>query len=133
MSYIVLKHIHVTAVALSAGGFFLRGLLMLRESPLLQVRWVRIAPHVLDTVLLGSAIAMAVMSSQYPFAQTWLTAKLFGLLAYILCGMMALKRAKTRSARRVWFLAALVVLGWVVSVALTRNPWGYLGVSGLSP
>ena len=130
MSYIVLKHIHVTAVALSATGFFLRGLLMLRGSSLLQARWIRIAPHILDTVLLGSAIAMAVMSAQYPFVQPWLTAKFFGLLAYILCGMMALKRAKTLAARRVWYFAALAVVGWVVSVALTRNPWGYLGVLG---
>ena len=130
MSYIVLKHIHVTAVALSATGFFLRGLLMLRGSSLLQARWIRIAPHILDTVLLGSAIAMAVMSAQYPFVQPWLTAKFFGLIAYILCGTMALKRAKTLAARRVWYFAALAVVGWVVSVALTRNPWGYLGVLG---
>ena len=130
MGYIVLKHIHVTAVALSATGFFLRGLLMLRGSSLLQARWIRIAPHILDTVLLGSAIAMAVMSAQYPFVQPWLTAKFFGLIAYILCGTMALKRAKTLAARRVWYFAALAVVGWVVSVALTRNPWGYLGVLG---
>ncbi len=129
-TYLALKHLHVTAVALSATGFFLRGLLMMRQSPLLGARWVKIAPHVLDTVLLGSAIAMAVMSAQYPFVQPWLTAKFFGLLAYIVCGTMALKRARTMAARRLWFVAALASVAWVVSVALTRNPLGYLGLPG---
>lgn len=126
MSYLLLKHLHVTAVVVSGLGFFLRGLLMLRDSPLLQHRVLKVAPHVIDTVLLGSAIAMAVMSSQYPFAQPWLTAKFFGLLAYILLGMMALKRGRTKAQRAAWFSAALLSFAYIVSVALTRSPWGWL-------
>lgn len=126
MSYLLLKHLHVTAVVVSGIGFFLRGLLMLRDSPLLQRRVLKVAPHVIDTVLLGSAVAMAVMSSQYPFAQSWLTAKFFGLLAYILLGMMALKRGRTKAQRAAWFSAALLSFAYIVSVALTRSPWGWL-------
>lgn len=126
MSYLLLKHLHVTAVVVSGIGFFLRGLLMLRDSPLLQRRVLKVAPHVIDTVLLGSAVAMAVMSSQYPFAQPWLTAKFFGLLAYILLGMMALKRGRTKAQRAAWFSAALLSFAYIVSVALTRSPWGWL-------
>jgi hypothetical protein len=59
---------------------------------------VRVLPHIVDTVLLGSAIAMAVISAQYPFAADWLTAKLIGLLIYIGCGTMALKRARSKAA-----------------------------------
>lgn len=126
MSYLLLKHLHVTAVVVSGIGFFLRGLLMLRDSPLLQRRVLKVAPHVIDTVLLGSAVAMAVMSSQYPFVQSWLTAKFFGLLAYIFLGMMALKRGRTKAQRAAWFSAALLSFAYIVSVALTRSPWGWL-------
>ncbi|MCP5268851.1 MAG: SirB2 family protein [Zoogloeaceae bacterium] len=126
MTYLLLKHLHVTAVVVSGCGFFLRGLLMLAGSPMLNRRWLKVMPHVVDTILLGSAIAMAVISSQYPFAQAWLTAKFFGLLAYILLGMMALKRGRTRRVRAIFLVAALAAFGYIVSVALTRNPFGFL-------
>ena len=126
MSYILLKHLHVTAVAVSGAGFLLRGLLMLRDSPLLQRRVFKVLPHVIDTILLGSAIAMAVISAQYPFVQPWLTAKFFGLLAYIVFGMMALKRGRTKGQRAAWLLAALLAFAYIVSVALARDPLGFL-------
>lgn len=128
MSYLALKHLHITAVLLSGTGFFLRGLLMLGDSPVLTRRWLKVAPHVVDTVLLGSAIAMAVMSAQYPFVQPWLTAKFFGLLAYILLGMMALKRGRTKAVRAGFFIAALAAFAFIVTVALTRDPLGFLGI-----
>ena len=122
MSYLALKHLHVTCVVLSGLGFALRGWWMLNDSPLLKARLTRVVPHVVDTLLLGSALLMAWQSSQYPFAQGWLTAKFFGLLAYILCGMMALKRARTKGRRVVFLVLALLAYAYIVGVALTRNP-----------
>jgi len=122
MSYLALKHLHVTCVVLSGLGFALRGWWMLNDSPLLKARLARVAPHVIDSVLLGSALFMAWESSQYPFAQGWLTAKFFGLLAYIVCGTMALKRARTRGRRVVFLALALLAYAYIVGVALTRNP-----------
>lgn len=126
MIYSALKHVHVACVALSGAGFFLRGLWMLQDSPLLQRRWVRVFPHVVDTLLLGSALSMAVISAQYPFVLGWLTAKFWGLLAYILCGTMALKRGRSKAQRAVFFFCALLAFAYIVSVALTRNPLGAL-------
>ncbi len=122
MSYLALRHLHVTCVVLSGLGFALRGWWMLNDSPLLRARLTRVVPHVVDTLLLGSALLMAWQSSQYPFAQGWLTAKFFGLLAYILCGTMALKRARTRGRRVVFLVLALLAYAYIVGVALTRNP-----------
>lgn len=130
MSYLILKHLHVTAVLLSGTGFFIRGLLMLSDSPLLGRRWLKVLPHVIDTVLLGSALTMAVISAQYPFVLPWLTAKFFGLLAYIVFGMMALKRGRTKAQRAGWFVAALAAFAYIVSVALTRDPRGLLALFG---
>lgn len=125
MSYLALKHLHVTCVVLSGLGFLVRGSLMCRASPWLTQRLTRTLPHIVDSVLLGSAIAMAVISSQYPFAQPWLTAKLGGLLAYIGLGTMALKRGRTLAIRRRFFVLALLSYAYIVGVALTRSPlWG---------
>ncbi len=122
MSYLALKYLHVTCVVLSGLGFALRGWWMLVDSRRLKTRLARVVPHVIDSVLLGSALVMAWQSSQYPFAQSWLTAKFFGLLAYILCGTMALKRARTKGGRVVFLILALLAYTYIVGVALTRNP-----------
>jgi uncharacterized membrane protein SirB2 len=122
MSYLALKHLHVTCVVISGLGFCLRGWWMLSGSPLLQARLTRVVPHLVDTLLLGSALIMAWLSGQYPFAQNWLTAKLIGLVAYVLCGTMALKRGKTPRQRLVFLVLALAAFAYIVSVALTRSP-----------
>lgn len=122
MNYLLLKHVHVSCVVLSGLGFLWRAWLMLRGSPSLQRPLARIAPHVIDTLLLGSALTMAVISAQYPFAQAWLTAKFFGLLIYILCGTVALKRGRTREVRLMALLGAIAAYGYIVSAALSRSP-----------
>jgi uncharacterized membrane protein SirB2 len=96
---------------------------MARQSPRLQQRLTRVLPHVVDTLLLGSALSMAWLSGQYPFVQGWLTAKLCGLLAYIGFGAMALKRAPTRAARLRYLALAVLAYAYIVGVALTRNPF----------
>ena len=122
MDYLVLKYLHVSCVIASGCGFVLRGVWMLADSPRLQLRWVRIFPHVVDTGLLGSAIALAMLSGQYPLAQSWLTAKVMGLIAYILCGTMALKRGRTKAIRAGFLVVALLIFAYIVSVALNRSP-----------
>jgi len=54
--------------------------------------------------------------------QGWLTAKFFGLLAYIGCGTMALKRGRTKEQRLLFLVLALLAYAYIVSVALTRSP-----------
>ena len=126
MDYALLKAVHVGSAALSIAGFAARGVLMLRDSPLLQSKVARVLPHVVDTVLLGSAIALAWMSGQAPFAQGWLTAKVLALLAYIALGTIALKRGRTRTVRGCAFALALATVFYLVSVAMTRRPEGFL-------
>ena len=99
---------------------------MLAGSPLLQGRTARVLPHVVDTVLLASAVVLAWRSGQYPLAQDWLTAKLLALVAYVVLGSYALKRAKTRRTRAAFFGLALLAVFYIVSVAVTRSPLGIL-------
>ena len=128
--YFAIKHLHVTCVVLSAIGFLLRGFWMMTGSPRLKSLPARVVPHIVDSMLLLSAIALAVMIRQYPFEAGWVTAKVFGLIAYILLGTVALKRGRTQGIRLGAFVAALLVYAWIVSVALTKNVAGYLAVAG---
>lgn len=125
MSYLALKHLHVACVVLSGFGFLLRGLWMLGDSRWCSYRLTRIVPHIVDTVLLGSAIALAAWSGQYPPTSEWVSAKVIGLLLYIFLGAFALRRGRTKLQRGVAFVLACLCFGWIVSVALTRNPLGY--------
>jgi uncharacterized membrane protein SirB2 len=122
MSYLAVKHLHILCATLSGSFFLLRGLWMLAGSPLLQKRWVRVAPHLVDTLLLSSALVMVFWSGQYPFVQPWLTAKVLALTLYVILGAIALKRGKSRGARIQAFAAALAVFAYIVSVALSKQP-----------
>ena len=126
--YSLLKHIHVGCVVLSGTGFLLRGVWMLRGSPLLKHRLTKALPHVVDSLLLASALALAVLLHQYPFRDAWLTAKVLGLLAYIGLGAVALKRGRSLGQRRAAWLAALGVFAYIVSVALTKTPAGFFAL-----
>lgn len=127
MDYTWVKYLHLSCAALSYAGFFARGVLMIRAAPLLHARWVRIAPHVVDTVLLASAIALAAMSQQYPFIESWLTAKVLALVAYIGIGTIALRRGSTKRARVAAWIAAQLVFLYIVAVAVARSPFVLAG------
>jgi uncharacterized membrane protein SirB2 len=122
MSYAALKMIHVTSVVVSYLLFSLRSLWMMRGSAVLQQRWVKITPHVVDTILLLSAITLAVQIQQDPIHDPWLSAKVAGLLVYIGLGMTALRFGKTRKTRISAWIAAQAAFLYIVLVALTKNP-----------
>lgn len=128
IDYAILKLIHVACVAISYALFVLRGAWMLLESPRLGQRWIRIAPHVVDSALLASAIAMAVTIRQYPLVAGWLTAKVAALAGYIALGMIALRSGRTRGVRITAWLAAQAVFFYIVWVAFTRDPLPWRGI-----
>ncbi len=125
IDYLFVKHLHVTCVVLSISLFVLRGVLQLQSRPWRHWRLLRVAPHIVDSVLLGSAVWLAWRIAQYPFVHGWLTAKVLALLAYILLGHFALGRKTPDSQRLPFFAAALLSVGYIVGVALTHSPsWG---------
>lgn len=127
MDYALLKLIHVACAALSYAGFFVRGVWMVRDSAMLERRWVKILPHLNDTLLLASAIALAAMSRQYPVAQGWLTAKVLALVLYIALGMAALRAGRPKPLRITAWVAAQGVFLYIVWVALARDAWPWTG------
>ncbi|HDN27177.1 MAG TPA: hypothetical protein ENG03_08795 [Thioploca sp.] len=122
--YLTIKDIHISCVAFAFISFFTRGIWMIQESHWLQMRWVKIVPHLIDTGLLASGIALVLFLHQYPGTHTWLTVKLVALLLYIVVGSIALKHGKTKTIRTMAWIGALGVFFYMVVVALKRvaNP-----------
>ncbi|TCJ16502.1 regulator SirB [Parasulfuritortus cantonensis] len=121
MQYTLLKLIHVGTVYITFGLFLTRGIWMLLDSPRLQDRWVKVVPHLNDTLLLTAAIGMLVTGGLNPFFHPWLLVKIGGLLLYIYLGTMALKRGRTKLQRAGYFVAALATIGYIIAVAVTKQ------------
>jgi len=121
----IIKTIHVVCVTLSFAGFFIRGIWMLRDSALLQQRWVKTTPHIVDTLLLVSAVMLAVQMRLSPFEQPWLMAKIIALLVYIGVGMVALRFGRSRRIRLYAWLFGLVTILYIMSVALSKSVLGW--------
>ena len=128
--YMAFKHAHMMFAVISGLFFLIRGVWMLVDSPRLMQRWVKILPHVNDTLLLICAIALMVQIEQYPFVHGWLTAKVVALLFYIGLGVVALKRGKTKAIRTGAFVAALLCYLYMMSVAFNHHPLGALANLG---
>jgi uncharacterized membrane protein SirB2 len=123
--YTIAKHVHQLAAVATLALFIARGGWMLAGSAMLSRKWVRITPHVVDTVLLVSALYLAITAWGWPLAPHWITAKLVALVVYIGLGVIAIKRGRTKMARGLAFVAALVVFAYIVHTALTKTvlPW----------
>lgn len=126
MLYGDLKLIHETAAVISISGFVARGWAKLAGASWIAHRGAKTLPHVVDTVLLASAIALAWLLRLSPLATPWLAAKIAGLVGYIVLGMVALRFGRTRTMRAAAFAAAIVTFFYIVSVAFTKDPRGAL-------
>ena len=128
MDYTILRYVHRGSAFVSLLLFIARGTWMMAVPVRLQQRWVKIVPHVVDTMLLASAIALVWQLGGVKTlgTQSWLVAKIVAVIAYIVLGSLALKRGRTRRTRIAAFVAAIAVFFYIVSVAVTKSPWGFV-------
>lgn len=122
MEYGTLKLIHMTCALVSYSLFFLRGVWRFTGSSQLERPWVRIVPHVNDTVLLLAAIGLAFTVAAYPGMHAFLAAKVAGLLIYIALGLAAFRFARTRRGQMTAWLLAQAVFFYIVAVAISKSP-----------
>jgi len=124
--YPQIKFAHVAAVILSGSLFAVRGSLMLARSRFANHAALRMLSYAIDTTLLTAALMLMTILHQYPFAQSWLTAKVLLLVVYIVLGALALKRGRTRATQIACYFAASFVFAFIVGIAHAHNPWGLL-------
>lgn len=121
ITYLALKHLHITCVVITITFFILRFYWSMSNPEKLQVKWVRILPHCIDTVLLASAVSMAWMAQLNPIENFWLFGKIVALIAYIVLGYIALKSLGSRRGRLLAFFSALFWFGVIVHLAINKH------------
>jgi uncharacterized membrane protein SirB2 len=124
--YLTIKSVHVGLVLASGGLFALRGALVLAGHGWAMARPWRMLSYGIDTLLLAAGVTLWVLLSLNPITSPWLATKLLLLVLYVVLGSMALKRARTPAARRASYAAALMVFGFMATVALAHHPLGFL-------
>ena len=118
--YLTIKYAHIGFALISINLFVFRAALSIMGAPLLQNRWLKVLPHLNDTLLLSAAIYLIIAVGQYPFVNHWLTAKVVALLVYIGLGMVTLKYAKSTLSKLVFALLSISVFGFILWAAVTR-------------
>ncbi|MDH3641888.1 MAG: SirB2 family protein [Gammaproteobacteria bacterium] len=119
----MLRSIHLILAYLTVLGFVVRGIWSMTGSAYLTQKWVKILPHVIDTLLLVLGVAMAISLSISPL-EGWLAAKLVSLLAYIGFGVLTM-RASGNGLKIVGFVGAMASVGYIFAVAFARSPWPF--------
>lgn len=119
--YEIVKLTHMSAVSLSVLLFLLRFILTIIKSDKLQQKWIKILPHLIDTILIVAAISLCVMIQQYPFINGWVTEKLLALFMYVFMVALALKSEQTPLMRGAGFIGALSWIAYAGFVAITKE------------
>lgn len=119
-----IRLVHIVAVLASGMLFLLRGLLMIAGQ-----QWARAAPlrylsYSIDTILLTAALMLMTIVHQYPFVHSWLTVKILLLVVYIVLGYLALNVKTAPRPRVLYWVAALAVYAFIISIARAHNPFG---------
>jgi uncharacterized membrane protein SirB2 len=119
--YEVVKHLHLTAIVLSVLLFLLRFVLNITQSNMLEQKWLKILPQVVDTILLVSAAILCVMLKQYPFVNPWITEKLLALVMYVFMVTLALKLGRSSFMRGIGLVGALSWIAYACMVAVSKK------------
>jgi uncharacterized membrane protein SirB2 len=122
--------VHIGAVTVSGGLFFLRGLALIAGASWPRAAVVRYTSYTVDTVLLTAALMLTTITRQFPFADAWLTVKVPLVVVYIVLGILAFRRSLSPGTRAAYWLSALAVFGFIVSIAMTHDPRGVFASLG---
>jgi uncharacterized membrane protein SirB2 len=126
VDYSWLKSSHQLLALISVCGFMLRWYWRVAGSPMAQLRLTKTLPHIVDTLFLITGVALTWKLSLFSALPGWLAAKLTGLVVYILLGAVAMRCTSRLALSTGVFLTALTCFGWIISVAITKSPFGFL-------
>lgn len=124
--YPQIRFVHILAISLSGGLFALRGLGVLAGARWPQAALVRYLSYTIDTVLLTAALMLVTILPSAMFANHWLTVKLVLVVVYVVLGVFALRRGRSRGTRAICYAAALLVFIAIIGIARMHHPLGWL-------
>lgn len=117
--YFAVKHSHLLLVLLSVVLFYYRFTIhKLMGKPL--SKFFKIVPHIIDTFLLLTAVALCMIIQQYPFVHGWITVKLGFVIGYIAFAMLAMKAEQKSKSIQMLALSS-VCLMFAAYMAVTKG------------
>ncbi len=120
-----IKHLHMGLALISILGFMARGGWLLFTGSKPGHTFVRIAPHVVDTLLLISGIVLLGLYGWAFLGQSWMWVKLLFVIFYIGAGIAAFK-APAGAPRWGLFLLAVLLFFQTMAIAFSKQPAGLL-------
>ena len=124
--YSQILSVHIWAISLSGCLFALRGLGMLANARWPHAAVLRYLSYSIDTVLLTAALMLVSILPSAVFSNGWLTVKLVLVVAYVVLGVFALRRGRSRGTRAACYLAALLVFTTIIGIARMHHPLGWM-------
>jgi len=121
--YMTIKHAHVGFVYLSLILFLVRFGLANVKPVLNSNKLLNIATHGINALLLVTAGTLCVLLEQYPFTSGWVTAKLLGLVVYVVLGVIAIKKVNIKA-----FGLALLTFAYLFGVAKAHSALSWAGL-----
>ena len=125
--YLIIKHLHMTVALISIVGFIIRGPLAINQHPIMNKKWLKIAPHVNDTILLAAAIYLAATLHIHPFNSPFILAKVIALIVYIVLGAMVIKRRGSKAMQWTNYLLAILCFGYILGIAFSKDLLFFIG------
>jgi uncharacterized membrane protein SirB2 len=107
--YMIVKHTHLTIVALTFIFFIINFVLTMKGSDKVNNKLLKIGPHILYTLFIFTFIYLVAVNplKLYPFVNGWASSKLGGFVLYVLSITFALKWAKSNLWRIVGLISAI--------------------------
>ncbi|MFT5235024.1 MAG: putative membrane protein SirB2 [Shewanella sp.] len=114
--YMIVKHTHLTIIALTFILFLISFVLTIKGSDKVNNKLLKIGPHVLYTLFICTFIYLVSVNplNVSPFVNGWASSKLGGFVLYVLSITFALKWAKSKVGRIIALISAIF---WLVMTA----------------
>lgn len=115
----MLKHLHLLFVVLAVASFPIRLAAAEYKPELLQQTWLKIAPHMLATLLLLTGIGLVFQGNWLEGEFGWIIAKVVAMLGYIGLGVLAMHNQGPRR----WQMTggAVLCLIYIFSAAISKK------------
>ena len=120
----MLKTLHLIFILISLSSFIGRVIISELKPAVLEIKIIKIAPHIINFILIVSGIALIFQGNWFTSEYSWIIAKIIALLAYIFLGIMTLKL----KGQNKWlaFTGALLCVTYIGIVAVTKNALFFL-------
>lgn len=115
----MIKILHLTFVLLSIASFVGRVFLAEKHPEMLEQKWIKIGPHIINSLLLITGITLVFQGQWLSGQYGWIIAKIIVLLGYVGLGMVAIKRQG--DLRWKAFAGAVACFTYIVVVAASKN------------